>query len=195
MKRLLLIGLPLAAMLFAQQVQPGKSAAADSKDADIKAQITDLTARVEKLRDQSDQHYFEIEELKRPYEYADFDTASPGTYSRVNTAVGPMLLSIGKIEPYLDGFKVQVQIGNVLSVAFSGFELETMWGPRFKPADTSDYLKWANSQQKKTLSLTEVLLPNRWTKVDVMLPSTEAKDFGHLQLKINISKIIMPGLQ
>ena len=100
---------------------------------------------------------------------------------------------LGKVEQYLDGYKVSLEIGNPLSVTFSGFEVEAAWGPRLNPGD--DAVKWATVRQNKRISSTQVLAPGRWCPFDVVLPATEPRGFGYMNLKITVNTLSLVKTQ
>jgi hypothetical protein len=78
-------------------------------------------------------------------------------YDRVDTSVGPLLLRLDNVEPYENGVKLTLALGNVHSAAFEGFELG---------------LQWAEGNKRQ--AFLETLLPGRWTAVPVLLaPATE----------------------
>lgn len=84
---------------------------------------------------------------------------------------------------------MSLKIGNPLSVTFNGFEIETAWGPRFKEGE--DYAKWYVARQTKKTPSTQQLLPGSWSLIDIILPSTEAKSFGFLNLKIAVDRLLL----
>ncbi len=98
-----------------------------------------------------------------------------------------MLVSVEKVEQYLDGYKVSLEIGNPLSVNFDGFDIEAAWGPRYNTGD--DYAKWLAAKQTKKIAETHTLPPGRWSPIDIILPSTEPKGFGYLDLKLSINRL------
>ena len=98
-----------------------------------------------------------------------------------------MLVSLGKLDPYLDGYKVTLEIGNILSATFNGFDLTAIWGPRFKTG--GDYGSWNKARKMKTFSQLGNLLPNRWTDIEIIFPATEAKDVGSIEIQVVINKI------
>ena len=83
------------------------------------------------------------------HENATFDPASPGPYQRVDTDIGPLLISLGKAEPYLDGYTVHINIGNLSSATLIGFKLSAKWAKRYRKED-GNYLDWMGKRKEKT---------------------------------------------
>ena len=127
----------------------------------------------------------DIAQLKQ--DSASFDPASPGSYQRINTDVGPLIVSLGSIEPYLDGYKVQLKVGNPLSVTFNGFVVRARWGPRYEKGQ--DYAAGQAATQEKNTSRVEKLIPGSFASVDIILPSTVAKNVGFLSVGISVDQL------
>ena len=113
----------------------------------LKKQVADLQENVNSLWQQIYNEISDIQNLKRSS--ATFDPASPDKYIRVETDAGSLLVSLGKVEPYLDGYKVELQVGNPLAATFKGFEIAATWAPRFKNYN-GKYLEWLKNKSSKT---------------------------------------------
>jgi hypothetical protein len=184
--------------LFGQQAGVPKkntpaSSGVDRKEVEaLRGEIAILRKQIESLREQvtslqNNMASNSLDVYKLKHEVAEFDPSSPGPYERVDTSVGPLLVSIGKVEPYLDGYKVGLEIGNPLSVTFNGFDIQAAWGPRYKIGQ--NYAKWLVARQEKKISLTDRLSPGRWTPIEIILPSTESKDFGYLSIQLTVNNL------
>lgn len=147
-------------------------------------QISDLQAEKKSSDEFMYQVWFDVSKLKK--DSAELDPASPNTYIRVESDVGPLLVSLENAEPYLDGYKVHLTIGNPLSLTFKGFQIAATWAPRLSG---NDYAGWLKKQKKKTFSLTQDLLSGRWNAVTLILPETKAEEVGYLEVSITINTI------
>jgi hypothetical protein len=124
------------------------------------------------------------------YRSAKLDPSSPGSYSKVETSVGFFLLSLEGAEPYLDGIKVKLEIGNPLALAFAGFQLSAKWGSR-KPAGMAAIERWTTGLKSTSESYTQSLVPGKWNTVELILPSTKADQFGYLEISVGVDVVRM----
>lgn len=73
---------------------------------------------------------------------ATLDPDSKG-YSYVSTDKGVFLFTVDGAEPFLDGHKIILRIGNPMNMTFSGFKLKVRYGkrppafPSFEAGDTN----------------------------------------------------------
>ncbi|HWE51412.1 MAG TPA: hypothetical protein VG273_16590 [Bryobacteraceae bacterium] len=175
------------AFICAGQTSSGSSSA----DRTLTDQISDLQKKVaaltRSLNDLRKSVWVLESQLPKSVE---FDPASPGPYLRIDGGSAPLLISLGTVEPYLDGYKFTVLIGNPTTATFNGFELTAKWAPRLGAEPDADALmKWFDSQRSKTFSRTEALPPGRWTAVDLIVPTTKPQQFGWLELSIALDQI------
>jgi Protein of unknown function (DUF3251) len=99
----------------------------------------------------------------------ELDTSSD-VYQRVNSNNGSFLVRVIRAEPYLNGYKVFLAIGNTTTATFSGFDLSLKWGTTEpSPGEFAKWMTWFNSLNKKTQSFVQDLEPGRWNQVEVIL--------------------------
>jgi len=122
---------------------------------------------------------------------AELDPASPDKYQRIETTVGPLLVSLGKAEPYLDGYKVQLQIGNPLAAQFSGFTVSTLYAPRKRKDE--NFLQWFKKRKSKEFVFTQTLISSRWNVVELIFPDVKPDAFGWLNVSISVNQVLLPN--
>jgi hypothetical protein len=66
-----------------------------------------------------------------------FDPQEAKKYIPVKSPAGPVLLVLENVEPYLDGFKVTLRLGNPTSAGLSGIKGKITWGRAFDPKNPS----------------------------------------------------------
>lgn len=131
----------------------------------------------------------------------------PGSkgYSYLSTDKGVFLFIVDGAEPFLDGHKILVRVGNPMNMTFSGFKLKVRYGkrpPTFPSLDINDssnkaaFEKWAtdNSSWEKTVRKTEIaftesLAAGAWTKIDFALKETKPEDVAFLEVGIVTDQI------
>jgi hypothetical protein len=126
------------------------------------------------------------------YETATFDPVASQGYSRIDSNVGPFLVSMNNIQSYGDGVRVAIEIGNLNSATYSGGRLAVTWGPRvpdFRGPETDSYADWQRKLRQDTISFTDVILPGAWNRVSFVLPGTNMADFGHIEIGISVDRL------
>ncbi|MCC6356190.1 MAG: DUF3251 domain-containing protein [Verrucomicrobiae bacterium] len=116
----------------------------------------------------------------------------------VDSQAGRFLVSCDGVEPYLDGHRVTLEIGNPFNATFSGFELAIRFGRRpptttFDPstATVATFESWRNQQKawENSLRLQEVsfldeLPPGSWKRVEAILSPSKPDEVGYVDLLI-----------
>jgi len=125
-------------------------------------------------------------EIKQ-YNSATFDPGASEGYNRINSSSGFFIIILEKVEPYLDGVRVHVRIGNLMFATYKGFKLKAKWGERFDSID--DYNEWKSSLKEKEISFTENLQAGRWNNVNFVLSPVVPKEFGYLELSIETDTV------
>jgi len=121
------------------------------------------------------------------YKSASFDLSSHEGCLRINSSSGYFLVSLQNVEPYLDGVKVHINIGNPVFATYNGFKLKVIWGEKLDLTDDQD--RWRSSLKEKEISFTETLRPGCWNKVNFVLSPIEPKNFGYMELSIQTDNI------
>jgi hypothetical protein len=116
-----------------------------------------------------------------------FDPAEVHAFQPLRDRFITVLVSIERVEKFLDGYNVVFNFGNLTSAKVSGFDLTVKWGSGV-PKDFKEYFKWQKSLQTKVCSLTDILLPGEWIPISVNLVPAPQQDFRYIkiQLKTNI---------
>jgi hypothetical protein len=110
-----------------------------------------------------------------------------GKYARLDSAYGVFLISLENVTPYLEGYRLSLDIGNMTSASFIGFSLDASWNASFDAK--TDYNKWQAAEKKQTFSFPTSLLPAAWNRIELILPNTDAAHFGYLQLAITTNTV------
>ena len=127
-------------------------------------------------------------------------------YSFLDTGGGVILISCDGAEPYLDGHRIKLRLGNPLNMRFSGFKLKFKFGrkppnpPTIKGMNGSDFVKageawqrdydaWKESLRSAEGSYTVDLSPGAWRTVQATLPQTMAADLAYVEVSIETGTI------
>ncbi|MDX6610935.1 MAG: hypothetical protein QOD75_121 [Blastocatellia bacterium] len=146
-------------------------------------------AVLEKRIQQLESRVLELQLEMRKDNSAELDTTSD-SYQKVNSNNGTFLVSVAKLEPYLNGYKIFLGIGNMTTATFSGFDLSLKWAPK-EPAFNDNWLSWHQNKKTKSQHFTQDLLPGRWNQVEVILTPAQAHELGYLEVSIKTNEVIL----
>ena len=170
-------------------------------DAALRAEITKLNARLSSaeselndLKNQQQNTAGEVLGIRlsaQADQTAVFDPVSSQGYVTLNAGVGKLMVSVEDIEPYADGVKVRLAVGNPNAVTLNGLKGEATYGPATARIGAMPAGEWTKKQRTITLSIPESLTPARWNKVTITLPGIAAADFGRLSLALTGDQVQM----
>lgn len=145
-------------------------------------QITDLWQEVWDLHSKIDAH-----------KTVQLNLASPGKYQRIDTDTGSFLIIVEDAVPYLDGYKVRLQIGNPSTAKYSGFKAKVKWAKKYNfPKFTAAfYREWRKSIQEKEVSFTDTLEPGTWNKVELILSPAGADQLGYFEVSLETETVAL----
>ena len=108
------------------------------------------------------------------------------SFQRLDTDTGSFLVSVQDASPYLDGYRVTLEIGNPSFATYAGFELTAKWNSQYDWSSYNDgtFDKWQKSERNKEVSFTSSLMPGKWNTVELILPSTTGQQLGYFVLSM-----------
>ncbi|HVS26540.1 MAG TPA: hypothetical protein VHE58_04490 [Burkholderiales bacterium] len=132
------------------------------------------------------------------YKNATFDPTREHAFQRVDANVGTFLVVLENVQPYLDGQKITLLIGNLNYVIFNGLTLNVSWGsrePDWSKLNDEERTKAAeayiSTQHEKEVKLTDILRPATWNKVQFNIAPAKAEQFGELRISITTNQVQM----
>jgi hypothetical protein len=131
------------------------------------------------------------------YKTAVFDPTGERSYERVDGNVGFFLILIDNVEPYLDGQKISLLIGNPNNLTYSGAVLKIGWSARapefsLPPKQFSEEMAIYNASRRETkINVTDTLRPGTWNKVSFTIAPAKATEFGNLEIGITTNQVIL----
>ncbi|RKL62315.1 DUF3251 domain-containing protein [Thermoanaerobacteraceae bacterium SP2] len=152
--------------------------------------------RINSLEDRINILQEQVTQLSNDTKSAILSSTEKG-YDSVRTKNGYFFVSIDKIEPYLDGFKVYVNIGNPTLATFSDLKLTVQWSNDILALanikiGTNELSNEAENQiNKQEYTFTDTLLPGKWTKVDFVIPNVKAEDIKFIQVMIETGSVAL----
>ena len=148
-----------------------------------------LEYQLDSLQEQINDLYLRVFEIDI-YKTAQIDSSSQDLFQRIDTSVGTFLVVLRNVEPYLDGYKIYLAIGNPYSVSFNNLTFKVKWGKKFD-RETMEYTEWKNSLRSKDFSFPKTLNPATWNKIQFILSPSNPEELGYIKLEMSIKTIAM----
>jgi hypothetical protein len=131
-----------------------------------------------------------------------FDGNRPGGVVRLNTDSGFFLVSFKDAQPYLEGYRVTVELGNPLAADYDNAEIHVAWGGS-EPSAYNEVLTNANALQKfnnayqtwkNSLHSNDIPIPGRlfagkWNKIQLVLSPAKPSDLGYVRIKLDTPSV------
>ena len=160
---------------------------------ELKNQLTMLQDRVkasESVASDLQTRVFTLEIAQNNHESVLLDLTSR-KYQRLDTDTGTFLVSVEDASPYLDGYRVTLNIGNTSSATYKGFDLHAKWNAAYdwSKYDKASHDRWQKAIRSKDDSFTDSLDPGKWNKVDLLIPSTTGEQLGYFVLSMETSTV------
>jgi hypothetical protein len=173
--------------------QPAGNAVLTADVDALKKEVQELKVRVGAIQELQTK-VFQLELARDEFRTTWFDPTGAKGYQRVDANIGYFLVTLENVEPYLDGQRVTLLIGNPNSATFSGFEVKASWRIRAPTEGSKNtWAEWVNSQQEKVIKLTDTLRAGTWNKVTFIIAPAKAEQFGSLGIAITTNQIVLAG--
>lgn len=117
------------------------------------------------------------------------------SFTRLATPSGVLFVSVQDAQPYLDGYKVFLDIGNPSNASLVGGNLEISWGPKpRKPIGSEDTKQniradWFLDRMVKTVELAQPIRSGSWNKVELILTPAKAADLELVEMSATFTSI------
>ena len=117
------------------------------------------------------------------YQFANYSvpvTPQDKGYGLLKTPFGTLLVSTESVEPYLDGYKIHLQIGNPMSAHFNGFSLICS---SYQTTNTFGTL------QTFTNTMTDELTPGYWTPINFIIAPSDMDRVRNASVSVELNQI------
>jgi hypothetical protein len=161
---------------------------------DLKIQVEGLSQAVKKYeswfkyRDALAQMY--QEKVDAVIKNSVFLDPSERGYDTITTDTGTFFVSLGKVEPFLDGYRIVLEIGNPYAITFFDLKITIEWNKKI-PSDLSNYDAWLKTKRVQDFSDLTELRPGSWTNLPLVLSDTKPDQLGYLQVKLSAKSVRM----
>lgn len=109
-------------------------------------------------------------------------------YGVAKTPHGSVIITASGIQPYLDGYKVTLNIGNPSMISFSGSEIEVDWG---LPWDTKDktLAEIEKTRRTKKFSVAKDFPAGFYTPIEVALTPAKPAEVKTIEVGIEWNRV------
>jgi TolA-binding protein len=134
----------------------------DSRLAQVEQQVRQVQSRIDRLEQDEQSVTISTESGSNIYQLA-------------RTKYGTFTISAKDVTPYLDGFKLRLEIGNLTSANFQGAEISVAWG----------------GNHKKQFKVTNSFMPGSFTEVEVALTPATSEGVKHLIVGMSVDRLVL----
>ncbi|MGO9018384.1 MAG: hypothetical protein ACLQVJ_08545 [Syntrophobacteraceae bacterium] len=193
------------------QKQGEELKAIDDKIDNLEKRLSDLQLNYDEIKshcneleqnlfDLQSQHDKEIIDLQSKYNWMDVQmnvnksiilNATSKGFQKLDTDLGCFLVSVQGITPYLNGHKLNLNIGNPSTSEFAGFTLKTKWGEAFNPKGNVTYADWKKSLKSKEETFTEHLKAGHWNKIDLVLAPAKPEHLEYIEIEMEVNQVML----
>ena len=172
----LAIGTVLAAAIAGCGSNQATPAADTAALIELKEEVRVLKEELASLKEQQDQTNFKL--LLRDFEAVAYLQPGDSGYSTVRYDLGVFTAQLSNVEPYANGSRVTLKLGNPLFSAISGVKAKVEWG-RTDEKGAADN----DSAKSKDITLSESLQPGAWTSTQIVLEGLPPTDLGFVRIR------------
>lgn len=126
---------------------------------------------------------------EQPYTSCWLDPTAKG-FQRLDTLHGSFLIVCKDVKPYLNGYKITINIGNLSTAQYNGFSLKIKYCKKtIETAGGSRPSEWYESMREKNVSFNDDLNPGSWNTVEFVISPAKAEDIGCLKLSMETKRL------
>ncbi len=135
---------------------------------------------------------FKLELSQGGYQSVVLDLTSRD-YQRLDTSNGSFLVSVQDASPYLDGYRVVLNVGNPSFATYTGFKVKVRWNSNYdwNKFTQEGYDAWNKNMREKEIAFTDSLSPGSWNRVELLLPTTTGQQLGYLALSMETNVVVL----
>jgi hypothetical protein len=186
MKVFLAIG--VFALCACGRIDQSQEAKHDQEISDLRQRVDEADKRVSQLEEQMKHVSFEstydytmLHILTEESDNAEISTSDPG-YGICKINGGFVLIKVNHVDPYLDGLKITLQIGNPLYSDLTNCSLKTSYGP--DTVENEPLSTWKVNAKSIDSSIANDISAGRWTNEEVIIPAVDPAHCRHLSIHL-----------
>lgn len=169
--------------------------------------VIDNRVEIQKLNKQLDNLTIEFNIHKEKDKEIDFNCRDPKKgFATINTDGGILYVSVKEVKPYIDGYKINLSIGNPNLVTYINPEINLSWNISFQKflenrkkayeriENSKEQIKipsWEDTLQKKSYCINKRFLPGIWNEIELHIPNTTIDQLEHCTLSITTGTVLL----
>ena len=165
-------------------------AQADAALGSVQKDVADLQSRVSSLETASQSNQ---DELGRVHNSSAAVSTDGNGYGLVQTSFGPFLVVARSATPYLDGYKVHLEIGNITSAALSGAKIHVEWGLPWYEVKDKGFEAVNESRKRKDFDVITLFASGTYTGADVFLSPAKADEVKVVEITLEFKQVALPN--
>lgn len=157
----------------------------DNRLLSLDSKLSSLNKEVKNLKKKNDEQStllgFVIGRINRLDQKSATVPTDSKEYDIAKTPYGSFLVIVDRVDPYLDGFKVKMRVGNLSDATFTSGKMTILWGE-------------LGFEHEKSMQLAADVLPGRYTQVEAVLTPSKASEIKelHVSLEFGGAKLGVP---
>jgi hypothetical protein len=157
---------------------------------DLRAELHRLSEKIISLESAMSAYEYQLKGKQNRQDYISLNLAEH-TFQRVDTDTGFFLISVAEAVPYLNGYKLNLNIGNPSYASYSGAKVKVKWGKTYDAPKYTDksFDEWQKSIQEKEITLTNVLDAGSWNTVEIILIPATTEQLGFVTLSMSTDTV------
>jgi hypothetical protein len=189
MKRFCRVGILMVAVAI--------SGCADDRAGELEKKLSGQETRINELQSTVSYQRNKMARLqaeKDRYGKVYLDTSSKG-FQRLDTNCGTFWVMLDDIEPYPNGYKFVLSVGNPYYAIFTGMKTSVRWGRAFetkgseKEIDANAYEAWEKTLKGKEETFANELRPGTWNKMTIILAPANAEDLAYVEFSMSVEQV------
>ena len=156
------------------------------KNYELSAQVADLKKRTTNLEDQMSLLLSMLQGKQDKNEEVILDPSSLNTYQRIDAGSFQLLVSLESVTPFLNGYKVVIDVGNPSTVKLSNVKVTCKWAKRFDWNNNSPdaFKRWHDSIRSTEVSVQKTVVSGSWNPVEIVVLPASPEELGYLAISI-----------
>ncbi len=151
----------------------------ESRVASLEARITELAKANEKIASlESEIQALSFKQMIKSWGDVAYLTPGSDGYATIRFDLGVLTIAIDDIQPFANGSKVTLRVGNPLAAKINGLKATIQWGEVDEKGGPKN-----ETGKSKEVVFTEQLPSGTWTRVNLVLDGVKTEKLGFIRVR------------